>query len=135
MFETSSLDIFNIVEFICKFISKISNDLIKVLAIRYQSVFRAPQWEIAIIAKIFMAIFRAYLFLSVMAMGVRAYYILHKEFPNEPNIDFINKGVFFVVLIKAILRYFSKPPQQPSSVLDFVAHKKTFDHQQSDVPI
>lgn len=61
-----------------------------------KAFFRAPQWEVAIVAKIFMAIFGAYLFLSVMAIGVGAYYVLQKEFPNEPTIDLINKGVFFI---------------------------------------
>ncbi len=71
-----------------------------------KAFFRAPQWEVAIVAKIFMAIFGAYLFLSVMAIGVGAYYVLQKEFPNETTIDLINKGVFFIFLIEAILRYF-----------------------------
>ena len=64
-----------------------------------KAFFRAPQWEVAIVAKIFMAIFGAYLFLSVMAIGVGAYYVLQKEFPNEPTIDLINKGVFFIFFI------------------------------------
>ena len=78
-----------------------------------KAFFRAPQWEVAIVAKIFMAIFGAYLFLSVMAIGVGAYYVLQKEFPNEPTIDLINKGVFFIFLIEAILRYFSKTSPTP----------------------
>ena len=67
---------------------------------------RAPKWEVAIVAIIFMAIFEAYFFISVIAIGVGAYYILQKEFPNEPTIDLINKGVFFIFLTEAILRYF-----------------------------
>ena len=78
-----------------------------------KSFFRAPQWEVAVIAKIFIALFGIYLFVNIMALGVGAYYIVEKVFPDEPTISLINQGIFFAFLIEFISRYFFQ--QSPST--------------------
>jgi hypothetical protein len=57
-----------------------------------KAFFRAPQWEVAIIAKIFMSLFAAYMFASILVVGVGFYYIIGKTFPEHSTIDIINQG-------------------------------------------
>lgn len=71
-----------------------------------KAFFRAPQWEAAIIAKIFLGLFAVYLFASILVIGVGIYYILEKTFPDHSTIDIINQGVFFMFLIEFIGRFF-----------------------------
>jgi hypothetical protein len=52
--------------------------------------FRAPQWEVAIIAKILLGLFAAYMFFSILALGVEIYYILEIIFPGHSTIEIIN---------------------------------------------
>ena len=85
----------------------------KLWQLEIKSFFRAPQWEVAVIAKIFIALFGIYLFFSIMAIGVGAYYIVEKVFPDEPTISLINQGIFFAFLIEFITRYFFQ--QSPST--------------------
>lgn len=75
-----------------------------------KAFFRAPQWEVAIIAKIIMSLFAAYMFASILVMGVGVYYIIGKTFPEQSTIDLINQGVFFVFLIEFIGRFFFQHP-------------------------
>lgn len=75
-----------------------------------KAFFRAPQWEVAIIAKIFMSLFAAYMFASILVVGVGVYYIIGKTFPEHSTIEIINQGVFFIFLIEFIGRFFFQHP-------------------------
>lgn len=78
--------------------------------LQIKAFFRAPQWEVAIVAKIFLGLFAAYMFVSILAIGVGIYYILEKIFPEHSTIDIINQGVFFMFLIEFIGRFFFQHP-------------------------
>ena len=66
--------------------------ILKFWQLSIKAFFRAPQWEVAIIAKIFLGLFAAYMFASILAMGVGIYYILRRTFPEHSTIDIINQG-------------------------------------------
>lgn len=75
-----------------------------------KSFFRMPQWEVAVIAKIFLGLFALYMFVSLLAFGVGIYYILEKVFPEQSTLMLINQGVFYVLIIEILLRYFFQQP-------------------------
>ena len=84
--------------------------ILKFWQLEIKAFFRAPQWEVAAIAKIFIGLIALFLFMNVIALGTGIYYILEKTFPNQPTIDLINQGVFFLFLIEFITRFFFQQP-------------------------
>ena len=84
--------------------------ILKFWQLSIKAFFRAPQWEVAIIAKIFLGLFAAYMFASILVIGVGIYYILGRTFPEHSTIDIINQGVFFMFLIEFIGRFFFQQP-------------------------
>ena len=84
--------------------------ILKFWQLSIKAFFRAPQWEVAVIAKIFLSLFAVYMFASVLLLGVGIYYIIEKTFPEHSTIDIINQGVFFMFLIEFIGRFFFQNP-------------------------
>ena len=58
--------------------------------------FIAPQWEVAIIAKIFLGLFAVYMFASILVMGVGIHYIIEKVFPDKSTIDVISGNFLYI---------------------------------------
>ena len=54
--------------------------ILKFWQLSIKAFFRAPQWEVTIIAKIFLGLFVVYMLASILALGVRIYYILGRTF-------------------------------------------------------
>lgn len=50
--------------------------ILKFWQLSIKSFFAFPQWEVAIINKIFLGLFAAYMFAYILALGVSIYYIL-----------------------------------------------------------
>ena len=86
--------------------------------------FIAPQWEVAIIAKIFLGLFAVYMFASILVMGVGIHYIIEKVFPDKSTIDVISGNFLYIFdrVHRAIL--LSAPSFSSSSVMDTLADKK-----------
>jgi hypothetical protein len=57
-----------------------------------------------------MSLFAAYMFASILVVGVGVYYIIGKTFPEYSTIEIINQGVFFIFLIEFIGRFFFQHP-------------------------
>ena len=55
--------------------------ILKFWQLSIKSFFAPPQWEVAIINKIFLGLFAAYMFAYILALGVSIYYILGRTFP------------------------------------------------------
>ena len=84
--------------------------ILKFWQLEFKAFFRAPQWEVAAIAKIFIGLMVLFMFMYLMALGPGIYYILKKMFPNHSTIDLINQGVFFLFLIECVARFFFQQP-------------------------
>ena len=86
-----------------------------------KAFFRAPQWEVAIIAKIFMSLFAAYMFASILVVGVGVYYIIGKTFPEYSTIEIINQGGFLYFFDRVYRPFlFSTSSFNSSSIMDTI---------------
>ena len=95
-----------------------------------KAFFRAPQWEVTIISKIFLGLLAAYIILSILVIGIVVYYIVEKMFPETPPIEVINQGIFYVLILEFIIRFFFQ--QLPSANVSYwillPIKKKTIIH-------
>lgn len=66
---------------------------------------RSPQWEAKLIVRIFIVLFALYMAACFFFIGIRGYFILQEQYPNQSPLDAANKLLFYYLGGELSLRY------------------------------
>ncbi|WP_299049553.1 DUF5687 family protein [uncultured Polaribacter sp.] len=75
------------------------------LKLEWKQYFRSSHWQKGIALKILMGFLALYFIITFLIIGVGAYYILKKEFPEQDPLQMVNSYLLYAILGDLIVRY------------------------------
>ncbi|RCS28478.1 hypothetical protein DUT90_00360 [Polaribacter sp. WD7] len=75
------------------------------LKLEWKQYFRSSHWQKGIVLKILMGFLALYFIITFLIIGVGAYYILKKEFPEQDPLQMVNSYLLYAILGDLIVRY------------------------------
>lgn len=74
-------------------------------ALRKKQWRRSPQWETKLIVRILLILFALYIIGCFLLIGAGGYFILEKELPAQPPIDWVNQFLFYYLGLEWLVRF------------------------------
>ena len=72
--------------------------------------FRAPQWELKLVARILIGFLILYFLVAFLALGVGLFFIIRKFFPDQEPVSVVNQWILYFFAIDFLSRYFIQNP-------------------------
>lgn len=100
------------------------------LSLEWKQFFRSSHWQKGIAIKIIMGFLALYFIASFLIMGVGAYFILKKMFPEQDPLQVVNSFLLYIILGDLIMRYLMQklPVMQIKPLLILPIQKRRLVH-------